>query len=318
MICNFPIRCTNQTYPFTNLAPSKNSQNGFTMDGTSVYEIRETPNRGLGMFAKRSIKRGQRILCEAPLLKPSRNPPPLIELYNDFCSLPPEDQKNYLQLHASQVQIDKAAKQIRDSPIPEEAREQCIEIVAILSTNAFQLYEKTDTDPGNIGIFLDASRINHSCCPNSIQNWNKMVGHSTVHATKAISVDEEITVAYIDIWADRRIRKEKFGRYGFICTCPACDETLATTEEGKASQMRRERLNRLDNDLRFFFLRTLKQQHILGPIGTTVVDWGGAEKPLQAVMEMTKLALEEDLIMDNLPEWCVYPCAISRSRDALD
>ena len=280
------------------------------MDGTSAYEIRPTPNKGLGMFATQSIERGERILCERPLLRIRILLPPLEkvdvrELYHTFSNLPAEEQRNYLQLHAPQIQIDRVAHEI-GANVPEEIQERARELTAILRTNAIQLDSETGTDPSTCGVFRIASRINHSCCPNASYIWNERIGCLSVHAVKPISIDEEVTINYVSTLFDRHYRQQKLERYGFICACPACDEALAVTESGKASQIRRERLDRLDNDLSFFFKRSLKQQCILGPLSPTVVDSNGVEQPFQAVKKMAKLARQENLIMDRLPEWCAY------------
>ncbi|MCJ1239947.1 hypothetical protein MMC14_007946, partial [Varicellaria rhodocarpa] len=203
------------------------------MDGISACEIRPTPNKGLGMFASRSIERGERILCERPLFKPSRLPALLKELHDIFFNLSDEDQRSYLQLHAAQIQIDRAADDV-GTTVPEEVRERLREVLAILRTNAIHLNSETGTDPGTGGVFRIASRINHSCCPNTLFIWNSRIGCLTVQAIKAIPIDEEITIAYVETVFNRHYRQQRLERYGFICACSACDETSTI---GKASKI---------------------------------------------------------------------------------
>ena len=273
----------------------------FPMDGISAYEIRPTPNKGLGMFASRSIEGGERILCERPLVKLSAFPAPLGEIHKMFFNLSDEDQRSYLQLYAAPIQVDRAADVV-GTTVPEEVRERLREVLAILLTNAIHLDSGTGTDSGT-GVFGIASRINHSCCSNASYRWNSRIGCLTVHANKAIPIDEEITIAYVNELFNRLYRQQKLERYGFICACSACDETSTI---GKASKIRRERLDRLNNDLRFFFKRTLKQEHILGPLSTTVVDSHGVEEPFRAVKKMAKLARQEGLVSDSLAERYFY------------
>lgn len=47
------------------------------------------------------------------------------------------------------------------------------------------------------GLFLKASRINHSCQPNAQHARNDILGHLAVHALRDIETDCEITISHI-------------------------------------------------------------------------------------------------------------------------
>ena len=77
---------------------------------------------------------------------------------------------------------------------------------------------------GQSGIFLEASLLNHSCCPNALYSWNKDLGRIVVHAMVDISAGEEITISYIQPFLPRVYRQAILREYdGFECQCPACD-----------------------------------------------------------------------------------------------
>ncbi|KAL9634456.1 MAG: hypothetical protein Q9204_002999 [Flavoplaca sp. TL-2023a] len=102
----------------------------------------------------------------------------------------------------------------------------------IFLTNNFSMFP---TQPGRhrSGIFLKASRFNHSCIPNAYFNWNPDYtnpghippGALTIYAIKHIDEDEEILVNYHSSHAFMiAAERQRFLRrdYNFTCGCPAC------------------------------------------------------------------------------------------------
>ena len=110
-------------------------------------------------------------------------------------------------------------------------------VMATFYNNGFGL-RRSHTETSYItGIFLQASRLNHSCMPNCTYSWNKNLKHHRVHAVRDIAVGEELTISYVWILLDCAIRvKELMHGYGFVCDCPACE---AEGNFGKASLRRR-------------------------------------------------------------------------------
>ena len=289
--------------------------------------VQSTPNRGFGVFATHPIERGQRILKEKLIfIGPPRVPQStgsrlfdMVALYSLFNELDAERRNDYLALHVSEPikkEIKTRALRVLDPNTPKQIRKLIVMIAAIAATNIFFLDTKRRVEirPGvfmngmeTSGVFMYASRFNHSCCANAYWGWNDMVGALTVHAIKDIAADEEITVAYLLPYQDQHRRQQGLSQYDFICTCPACDQT---TERGKTSENRRERILRLKFDLDFFFARNLTRR-MSGPLNTAVVDSFGVEQPFQAIEELERLLSAEELTTHNLSEKFVYPCSPS-------
>ena len=82
------------------------------------------------------------------------------------------------------------------------------------------------------GIFLHASRLQHSCVPNVQQAYNATLGMSTVHVTRDIKEGEELARSYINhVRNDCEERAELLSRWGFHCGCAACVGPQATLHE---------------------------------------------------------------------------------------
>ena len=99
------------------------------------------------------------------------------------------------------------------------------------------------------GIFLRASRINHSCIPNAHFTWNPDLAPSgclTVYAIASIPKDAEILVnyRYKDSFENRDDRHQGLRDYNFQCACPAC---RLDTDSGRQSEERRDRMRVLNN-----------------------------------------------------------------------
>ncbi|KAK4694724.1 hypothetical protein P7C71_g2909, partial [Lecanoromycetidae sp. Uapishka_2] len=102
-------------------------------------------------------------------------------------------------------------------------------------------------DTVNRGIFLQASRINHSCTPNAYFTWNHEIERLIVYAINNMARNDEILVSYHtnDYYMTKIQRQAEFEEtYGFHCTCQACQ---TDTEFGIASDVRRSRVRILDD-----------------------------------------------------------------------
>ncbi|KAL8798825.1 MAG: hypothetical protein Q9182_006369 [Xanthomendoza sp. 2 TL-2023] len=207
-------------------------------DSVPLYEIKESENKGLGVFATRDISCGTRIMCERPLIHVERDDEPCIstrvrelpaEERDKFYSLSgyrPEGQKAETErLYLRQGYIDSRVISKEDHPI----------------TKIYETYSyKTDS---GVVVCLDLGRINHSCLPNVFPSWNNHKGRVTVHAMQNIAKGQEILMAHISVCQSRAERRwELLERWQFICQCRACSLSSAFW---KASDGRRERLQEL-------------------------------------------------------------------------
>ena len=110
------------------------------------------------------------------------------------------------------------------------------------------------------GIFLKASRFNHSCRPNAYFAWNPRSQRITINAILDIQNGDEICLNYIPRFSARARSKRhrKLRHYEFDCQCPACE---SDSEFGIASEERRKQMEilepRLDRN------RTAPKQRLL-------------------------------------------------------
>lgn len=83
------------------------------------------------------------------------------------------------------------------------------------------------------GLFLEASRINHSCQPNAQYAWNDDLGHLTVYALCDIDTNHEITISYISGvslgYAERQ--RHLMEAFSFACICELCSLPLTARND---------------------------------------------------------------------------------------
>lgn len=93
------------------------------------------------------------------------------------------------------------------------------------------------------GVYPTVCLINHSCLPNSHNNWNDEAKHETIHAIRPIKAGEEVTISY-DRGGPSAVRKALLeNKFGFDCNCSTC--TLPPAEL-RDSDARRALIQRLD------------------------------------------------------------------------
>ena len=169
----------------------------------NLYMIQAVPGKGQGLFADGEIKAGVRILADEALFSIADNPVDDIgdRISESFGCLSPSQKQEFEALHCP------------DSSTNTDATP----LVRRYLANNFEMLV------GTSGIFLKASRINHSCCPNASFAWNNYLNRLTIHAMVNIPAGEEITVSYELPFVTLQERQARFrGYYGFVCDCPAC------------------------------------------------------------------------------------------------
>ncbi|KAF6228968.1 hypothetical protein HO133_007081 [Letharia lupina] len=206
-----------------NLTPAA----GPNIERSTLYLIKASPGKGLGMFAAKDIRKGTRILAEKPFFSLTERPvvswsDPYApnDIFEAFDSLPASEKFKFMGLHC-----------------PE--RPDCSLRFSIYEANCFEMGSGTC-------ICLDAARINHSCIPNAHYSWNSSIERETVHAVKDISKGEEITVSYCSAIRTLQERKRELKPYVFTCRCPACQ---TDTDFGIRSQVRRQQMQDLDHEI---------------------------------------------------------------------
>ncbi|KAI6779913.1 SET domain-containing protein-like protein [Emericellopsis cladophorae] len=166
-------------------------------------------------------------------------------------------------------------------------------VVGIIWTNSIPL-----TLNGNeAGLFPLASRINHSCVPNTVHSWDEERGELRTHVIRDIQDGEEITSYYPSSVAEYALRQGHFWKFhGFRCACTLCLLPLA---EREASDNRIRRIIVLEQSLD---LAWQHRRHCtpkgaqLKLVGTLldlyreegIADW----RPMQALIRGSTLATE--------------------------
>ncbi|KAI1410903.1 SET domain-containing protein [Hypoxylon sp. FL1857] len=214
-----------------------------------MYWIQPSPGKGMGLFAGRAIRRGERIssetpLCSQTLCEQSEEWYKMLKV--QFDGLDPEGQATYLalpfRLELVRRRLYPLVKEyladeegINDEGALEEAFRRFLKIMAIFVANRIVIGSKVEDA---FGIFAIRSRINHSCIPNASADFNEKTGHMEVYAVRDLEDGEEITISYIDVHFPSGLRNVILdAAYGFTCDCAAC--------EGPEKEVREERRNRL-------------------------------------------------------------------------
>ncbi len=139
----------------------------------SLIEIRDSESKGLGVFALQDILPGTIVLCEAPLvtlIDTGTRADPLDIVVN---ALSPHLKESFFKLsHFSSNKNESVSR-------------------SIVYSNAYSISNDLAT-----GVFETASRINHSCVPNSSYVWKEEAGRMVFWNTFRLMEGEEVTVDY--------------------------------------------------------------------------------------------------------------------------
>lgn len=110
---------------------------------------------------------------------------------------------------------------------------------SILRTNGLPC----GSDSSAAGVYPTICLINHSCLPNSHNNWNGEANHETIYAIRPIKAGEEITIPYDHGGPSSARQAFLKNAFGFDCKCSTC--TLPPPEL-RESDARRALIQRLD------------------------------------------------------------------------
>ena len=156
--------------------------------------IRDIKGKGKGLVATRSLKQGEVVLQELPLLVghltsstawtggPQTTSLLVKKLVQTFNNLLPEQQALVLSLHAPEHSESRV-----NHPELEEKEKRLLRIFA--SNNI-------EIDQERCGLYEVASRINHSCSPNAYWEARSKDTKLTVRTCQAVAVGEEVVVDY--------------------------------------------------------------------------------------------------------------------------
>ena len=163
----------------------------------------------MGIFAKEKIPRGTRLITESPLLKAPVDPTTGgADVQYAFNNLSGPMQRAYLELYGYASEDSKRCHNW------EMLGDLDRRVLAIYTANCW-----------GGDVFWLASRFNHSCIPNIHNTYNSTLQKETFHNIRDIEAGEELTVSYILDICGRSERQARLSKWGFECTCPACEDT---------------------------------------------------------------------------------------------
>jgi len=172
------------------------------------FEVKETSNRGQGMFAAEDILPGTVILREKPLVVM----PDKIFSLEDPDEIEEWLEKRLLRMPASERQ---KFYDLSDSRFDEKT------MLGIFFTNDMNFIDES------AALFPVMARVNHACQPNADFVCRPQMGVQDLVATQFIAEGEEIFISYLPAMAEgsapSKIRQEYVKEwYGFSCLCKQC------------------------------------------------------------------------------------------------
>lgn len=181
-------------------------------DFRHLIEVRPSPGKGQGTFAKTDISKGTRILAEQGLLGLYGIPATFRDVIQAFERLSKPKQEEYLTLHAF-TNKDASHAKMEDGTVIK---------LSPLHSRVCEIWNANSWGD----VYVLGSRFNHSCIPNVNAIYNDKIKGMTFHVVRDIKANEEHLVMY-NKGTDkpRELRQQELERFGFICNCPACEDT---------------------------------------------------------------------------------------------
>ncbi|KAK1711412.1 TPR domain-containing protein [Colletotrichum lupini] len=201
-----------------------------------MFTVRHAIGKGLGVFASRPILTGQRILTDQALLTITSSDSNSILRQAQLLSTTGRDSLLSLSTNPSKSSVFSWLESIwRSKSAPQDTVSNHT-ILNIFRNNNFNIGNQTQA------LFPQVARLNHSCVPNAQGNFNKDLNAFTIHATRNIEQEEEITISYLDEHLGLRQSRQTalHDGYGFTCGCSACSPTTSS----EAGEVRRAEIQR--------------------------------------------------------------------------
>ncbi|KAF9474370.1 SET domain-containing protein [Pholiota conissans] len=229
-----------------------------------LYEVKTTPNMGLGTFAKRDIKAGELVFAERPL---SGIPADTNILRFPTPGVPSMLVKRKVLQKEAEKMIEASVD--RMSPENQAALKALANIhtgdgtpqfIGLYYSNSFlvdSVYDGPEQSAADVDVaskysFVgkNISRINHrqvievppdlyfifivfsrSCLPNVIRHFDLEAFAFTVRATNDIKAGEQLFISYCITEVSVAERRTELAQYDFVCECRVCID--ATPESDK-------------------------------------------------------------------------------------
>jgi hypothetical protein len=205
-----------------------------------LFRLLQVSDKGHGLVASQSIKRGTCIIEETPIirLQPTTSEQESeMALARQLSELSSEKATTIDELYYDPCKVD--PRLLQDSRLTGIR-------MAIFHTNSVSM---GDAGQYGTGLFPLFSRLNHSCNANVHHSFNVTTGKETVYAVRQINKGEELVTSYMPTaWRTRKQRTEHLQQgWGFSCACKVCVGPNAAN-----SERRRERMLEIDQALAMF------------------------------------------------------------------
>ncbi|KAI1393980.1 SET domain-containing protein [Hypoxylon trugodes] len=215
----------------------------------AMAEFRQIGSAGdEAAFATTNIRRGTRIIAEAPLVMvpPVSDDEELSEFLKIVNTLPEATvaemvkifcqpsvangikDNTYVQrevwgFHKARRWKDNDGNILQGKKL-QKAVKKSLNLCAIYLTNNVQL---GPAGKYGEGVFSLYSRVRHSCVPNAHNSWNPTIGRLTIHAIHDIKAGDQIYVDYTgNVCRTRQQRAFSLSAtWGITCDCTACTKS---------------------------------------------------------------------------------------------
>lgn len=161
------------------------------------------PSCGICSFASRSYSAGEEIFREKPLLHVPFHwpftPKQLSHTQAVLSALSPHDQAVF---HNSA------------NAYPASTHSA---VAGIFHTNSFEMPGARPGSGECCGIFPQIARLNHSCEPNTRQEYDPASGEEVLYAARAIELGEELFDSYCDLEKGVQERRRHLKKYYKLC-----------------------------------------------------------------------------------------------------
>lgn len=112
-------------------------------------------------------------------------------------------------------------------------------LLLAIQSNAHRIVDSSQRTIG-LGLFLFASMLNHSCCPNCSHSFVFTSGKLPMIAMQAIrdiEMGEEITFNYVALYQSTNQRRKILeSAYSFLCSCDRCVVATNSSSNAKSEQ----------------------------------------------------------------------------------
>lgn len=197
-----------------------------------AYELRDIPGKGKGMIATRDIALGEIVIVERPVT--------IYETFIDLESLNGFEQ--YVKMFMN-PEIWKAYNNLCNVK-----GDSISHFRGVCNTNAFEVDIDFFGKHNSYGaVFLELSRLNHSCGPNLDRLWDSHLFVFTVQAVRPIRAGQELTVGYENICEPHAFRRSELERkYKFDCACGYCTNTSPASDQVRFINRGQTLISKLD------------------------------------------------------------------------